>query len=174
MDHYQLAKIVDWAGTLHSRKRMQKLIYLLQVAGCPLDAEYTLHHYGPYAQEVSRLTGVMAQTGLLEEESESTSFGAKTQYSYRLAEGVKRRLDEYERSPRGQEALRSLSPYEERAKKLLEADLKELEIAATLVYFRRQVGNWSLASEKTRQFKNLDANSPLLSRAEALARQIVP
>jgi hypothetical protein len=36
MNRYQLAKIVDWAGTLETRKRMQKVVYLLQVAGCPL------------------------------------------------------------------------------------------------------------------------------------------
>jgi hypothetical protein len=30
---------VDWAGTLHLRKRIQKVVYLLQVAGCPLEAE---------------------------------------------------------------------------------------------------------------------------------------
>ena len=45
MNRYQLAKIVQWAGTLRSRKRMQKMIFLLKAAGCPLDADYDLHHY---------------------------------------------------------------------------------------------------------------------------------
>ena len=67
MNRYQLAKIVDWAGTLETRKRMQKVVYLLQVAGCPLGADYTLHHYGPYSQEVARLTDEMVQTGILTE-----------------------------------------------------------------------------------------------------------
>ena len=35
MTRYQLAKIVDWAGTLDTRKRMQKVVYLLQVVGLP-------------------------------------------------------------------------------------------------------------------------------------------
>jgi uncharacterized protein len=171
MERYQLAKIVDWAGTLHSRKRMQKLVYLLQVAGCPLDAEYSLHHYGPYSQDVSQLTGEMVQTNLLEEESASTAIGK--QYSYRLSEKAKRQLDGFERSPRGQEALLSMSPYEEPARTLIQADPKDLEIAATLVYFHRQVGDWSLAAEKTRNFKNLDPDSPVVPRAEDIARRII-
>jgi uncharacterized protein YwgA len=171
MERYQLAKIVEWAGTLQSRKRMQKLVYLLQVAGCPLDAEFTLHRYGPYSHEVARLTDEMVRTDLLEEASESTPFGV--QYSYRLTEATRRQLDEYEQSPRSQESLHSISPYEVRAKELVEAELKDLEIAATLVYFHRQVGDWSLAAEKTRQFKNLEAGNPLLARAEALAKRIV-
>src|SRR5713226_2600892 len=35
MTRYQLAKLVQWAGTLRTRKRMQKVVYLLQLAGCP-------------------------------------------------------------------------------------------------------------------------------------------
>ena len=57
MNRYQLAKIVDWVGTFRSRKRMQKLSFTLQAAGCPLDAEYELHPYGPYSDDVARLTG---------------------------------------------------------------------------------------------------------------------
>ncbi|MFI5455319.1 MAG: hypothetical protein ACHRXM_07680 [Isosphaerales bacterium] len=171
MNRYQLAKIVDWAGTLATRKRMQKVVYLLKVAGCPLEADYTLHHYGPYSQEVARLTDEMVRTNLLEEKSETSPFGV--QYSYHLPEATKRKLDDYERSTQSRELLRGMLPYEDRAKRLINAELKDLEIAATLVYFRRQDGDWSLAAEKTRQFKNLDAGSPLLHRAEDLAKQIV-
>lgn len=172
MDRYQLAKLVDWAGgTLHSRKRMQKVIYLLQVAGCGLHADYILHHYGPYSQEVARLTDEMVRTGLLEEMSEPSSIGV--QYSYRLPESTRRKLDDYERGHQDTEAPDLMTPFRDKAKILVDADLKELEIAATLVYFHRQDGNWSLAAEKTRQFKNLPTESPLLGRAEALAKQVV-
>jgi hypothetical protein len=32
MNRYQLAKIVEWAGTLDARKRIQKVVYLLKAA----------------------------------------------------------------------------------------------------------------------------------------------
>src|SRR5262245_59391417 len=101
MNRYQLARIVDWAGTLGTRKRMQKVAYLLQVAGCPLDAAYTLHHYGPYSQEVARLTDEMVQAGILVEMAGSNSVGQ--QFSYRLTEGARTILADFEAIPRGQE-----------------------------------------------------------------------
>ena len=99
MNRYQLAKIVEWAGTLHSRKRMQKVVYLLQVAGCPLESDYILHHYGPYSPDVARLTDEMARVNLLEELSESNPKGQ--QYSYRLGEGAKDRITAFERTSEG-------------------------------------------------------------------------
>jgi uncharacterized protein YwgA len=175
MNRYQLAKLVEWAGTLHSRKRMQKVVYLLQVAGCPFHADYILHHYGPYSQEVARLTDEMVRTGLLEEASESSSIGV--QYSYRLPESTRQKLRDYEQSPQSEASLGLMAPFEDKAKLLIGAELKELEIAATLIYFYRQDddqdGDWSLAAKKTRQFKNLPAESPPLGRAEVLARQVV-
>ena len=47
MTRYQLAKIVDWAGTLDTRKRMQKVVYLL--SGGRLSTGYRIypHHYRP-------------------------------------------------------------------------------------------------------------------------------
>jgi HD superfamily phosphohydrolase/uncharacterized protein YwgA len=149
MSRYQLAKIVDWAGTLHSRKRLQKLVYLLQAAGCPLEAEYALHHYGPYSQDVAQLTDEMVRLNWLDEAAESNSFGV--QYSYQLPETTRQKLDEYERGPRGQEWPALMASFQERAKSLINADLKELEIAATLAYFHAHHGDWSLAAEKTRQ-----------------------
>ena len=76
MNRYQLAKIVQWAGTLRSRKRMQKMIFLLKAAGCPLDADYDLHHYGPYSQDVARLTDEMVREKLLCETTERAPYGS--------------------------------------------------------------------------------------------------
>ena len=100
MNRYQLAKIVDWAGLLRSRKRMQKVVYLLQVAGCPLQADYILHHYGPYSQEVARLTDEMVRSALLDETSEATTVGE--QYAYRLPEATRKKLEDAERSDRSE------------------------------------------------------------------------
>lgn len=47
-----------------------------------------------------------------------------------------------------------MGAFETKAKLLIAADLKDLEIAATLVYFQRQDGDWSSAAEKTRKFKS--------------------
>ncbi len=170
MTRYQLAKIVDWAGTLDTRKRMQKVVYLLQVAGCPLETEYTLHHYGPYSQEVARLTDEMVQANILVEKAGSNLVGQ--QFSYQLAENARKNLTDFESSPRGQAISAELVPFKEQACKLFETDLKDLEYASTAVFFRQQGHEWPEAIEKMCQFKGLTTGSRVVERAEGLARQI--
>jgi uncharacterized protein len=171
MERYQLARIVNWAGTFHSRKRMQKLIFLLQAAGCPLDADYDLHHYGPYSQDVARLTDEMVQMKLLNERTEPHPYGQ--QYSYVLSEDASRQISEYESSPRGSDPARTMAGFRELAQKLYQTDLKELEVASTIVFFRKQGHDWPIAVQKTRVFKNLPSDTPFLETCKALACEII-
>ena len=113
MNRYQLAKIVEWAGTLRARKRMQKLIYLLQAAGCPLDVDYDLHHYGPYSEDVARTTDEMVREKLLGETTETYSYGE--QYSYSLTPRSIDQIHRYEAEARGLEDARKIKPFEQLA-----------------------------------------------------------
>ena len=171
MNRYQLAKIVDWAGTLDTRKRMQKVIYLLQVADCPLGADYTLHHYGPYSHDVARVTDEMVQASLLVEKTTSNAVGQ--QYSYSLSESARSSLAEFEATPAGQALAAALDPVLSKSHWLLRADLRELEYAATIVFFRKQGHDWPLAVEKMCQFKGLTNTDPAVKRATDLAHRIV-
>lgn len=172
MTRYQLAKLVKWAGTLHSRKRLQKVVFLLQAGGCPFDAEYTLHHYGPYSQEVARLSDEMVQVGLLNEESEQNQVGL--QYSYDLPDSVEKEIAELEGTAKGKKMAAHLSPFEAQAKELLnKTDLWLLEVASTMVYFRKKGNTWPDAVERTCNFKKLTANAGVVKKAEGLAHQFV-
>jgi uncharacterized protein len=171
MNRYQLAKIVRWVGTFRSRKRMQKLIFLLQAAGCRLDVEYDLHRYGPYSQDVARLTGDLVREELLRESSELHPYGQ--QYSYKLTEDATRQVAEYETSSSGSVGAEEMAEFRGLAMKLYTTDLKELEVASTIVFFRVQGFDWSGAVEKTCQFKNLPADTPFLEKCEAIAKEIV-
>ena len=173
MTRYQLAKLVQWAGTLNSRKRLQKVVYMLQAAGCPFDAEYTLHHYGPYSQEVARLSDEMVQVGLLKESSEQNQVGL--QYFNNLTEKAAKEVADLDQAPKGQKLAEQLSPFEQKAKELMRTDLSLLEVASTIVYFRQQGHDWPDSVERTCKFKNLDASSStrFVKKAEELARQYV-
>jgi len=171
MTRYQLAKLVEWAGTLNSRKRLQKAVFLLQASGCPFDAEYTLHHYGPYSQEVARLSDEMVQVGLLEETSEPNQVGV--QYSYALTENAASEMAQLQKTPQGKRLGRPLAPFEAKARGLLNTDLWLLEVASTIVYFRKQGHSWSDSVERTCKFKNLTASTVVVTKAEGLAHQFV-
>lgn len=172
MTRYQLAKLVDWAGTLRSRKRMQKVAFLLQMKKCPIDADYILHHYGPYSQDISRLTDEMVQAKMLVEHVESKSDGL--QYSYRVSEETRSRIAQIEARPEGLEEAEQLKPFEALARDLIHEDLAVLEIASTIVYFRtKQKCEWNEAVEKTCRFKDKQDGSALLQRSLDLAHKII-
>jgi uncharacterized protein YwgA len=171
MTRYQLAKLVEWAGMFQSRKRMQKVVFLLQAAGCPLDADYDLHQYGPYSQDLARLTDEMVRERLLEERIETHPYGE--QYSYTLPEASRRQIEDYEAGPSGTQPAQQLTGYRALARTLYQAELKDLEVAATIVFFRQQGLDWPVAVAKTCQFKDLPAGAPLVKQAEELARGIV-
>ena len=171
MTRYQLAKLVEWAGTLNSRKRLQKVVFLLQAAGCPFDADYTLHHYGPYSQEVARLSDEMVQVGLLEETSEANQVGM--QYSYDLTETAASEMAQLEKTPQGKKLAKPLASFETKAKELLNTDLWLLEVSSTMVYFRKQGHSWPDSVERTCKFKNLTASTGVVTKAEGLAHQFV-
>ena len=171
MTRYQLAKLISWAGTLHSRKKMQKVVFMLQAAGCPFDADYYLHHYGPYSEDVAHLTDEMVRKELLAEEEESAPSG--TQYSYRLQESTKKEMLELEKTMEGKRLAKLLAPFEDKAKELLNTDFWLLEVASTIAFFRQQGNTWAISVEKAGQFKSLTANSAFLSKAEGLAQKYV-
>ncbi len=160
MTPLQLARIVEWAGTLHSRKRLQKVVYLLQTLRCPIEAEYTLHHYGPYSADVARLTDQMTQAGLLIETAEPGPGGP--QYSYRLSETSKAQIQALHERPGFQDDILA---FKEVTRRLLKYNPRELEIASTVVYFRRQGDALDAATEHTAAFKSIDPEGELMGRA---------
>lgn len=175
MNAYQLAKLVEWAGTLKARKRLQKVVYLLKEAGCPLDADYTLHHYGPYSSDVAQRVDAMVQAKLLHEEESSNPMRGRS-FSYKLSDTARSQLERIGRDPVIRKRHAAFDRFEPLARRLLEEpDLTKLEFAATIVYFRKQVQeeSWQAAREAAATFKNQEPNSRIMRDAEDFARQIL-
>lgn len=171
MDNYQLAKLVQWAGTLHTRKKMQKVVFLLQAAGCPFDADYFLHHYGPYSTDVARLTDSLVNNNLLNEEPTENMAGK--QYEYTLPPDSRASLERFEKTPEGTKRLAEMTRYEDLARDLLNREVFELEYGATIAYFRRRGQSWEDAFAAACRFKRLASGSPAAKSALALARTVM-
>lgn len=171
MDRYQLATLVEWAGTLETRKRLQKVVYLLQAAGCDLDVEYTLHHYGPYSSDVATLTDEMVRTGLLDEEEKPNAAGRS--FSYQLSPRARSEVGKLRQDVNPPERLGPLSKHAYLAKALLkEPDLRKLELAATVAYFYQREPNrgWDAARSAAAKFKHLPQDGSSMRNAEQFAR----
>jgi uncharacterized protein YwgA len=171
MTKYQLAKLIHWVGTLETRKRMQKVVYLLQAAGCPFGADFFLHRFGPYSQEVAQLTDELVAAGVLQEIESENAVGH--QFGYSLTKQGETLLSAFESRSLGQSLSKAMAKYEPLAKQLATNELKELEVASTIAYYRQTVGNWDLARESACRFKQIRADTSFARNAEALAKSVV-
>ena len=170
MTKYQLAKLVDWAGGIDTRKRMQKLVYMLQAAGCNFYADYFLHRYGPYSQDVAQLTDDMVSIGVLEESSQPNQVGQ--QYSYQLTEQGRQQLVRLEGNSKFADLVDQLSKYEALANELANKDLRELEVASTIAYYHHDKKlDWEEAAEHAFSFKGVNDNTTFATKTIALAKK---
>lgn len=171
MTRYELAKLVSMAGRLSTRKRVQKVVHMLQAAGLDFNVDFRLHHYGPYSDEVAGLLTELVREDLLSEEC-SENFAGK-QFEYTLADGVAESLSEFEAQPGGESHAQKFAEYEPLIDRLVKSDLSDLELASTIVFFRQKGHDWSEAKERACSFKRVQLASDKATRAEQLAVSVV-
>lgn len=64
---YSLLCIFDSVNSVYGRKKVQKMVHLLEASGTELPFKYEYHFYGPYSAEVQEELGFLVQQGFLEE-----------------------------------------------------------------------------------------------------------
>ena len=166
-----LAALVDAAGGLDSRKRVQKAVYLLQSAGCELGAEYYLHHYGPYSVDVARSVDELAKAGVLEERREMLGNGGR-KYRYDLTDSGRDQLRGLEATPAGDRLLGPLRPFLPLAKDLAARPPRPLDLASTVAFFRDRGDVWETAAARAFEYKDEPPGSADAAAAVELARQV--
>jgi len=172
MHNYDLAKLASLTGELDSRKRVQKVVYLLQTAGCRLDADFYLHHYGPYSTDVARALDELARANLLEESKTQLGNGGR-QYGYKLTDAGRKQITALEAKPSGQELRARWNGFEQLAVDLARQPAWPLEVASTIAYFYSQQGEWESAKSKAFSFKAVDPHNAVAEQAESLARSVI-
>ncbi len=171
MSKYHLAKLIEMAGSIKTRKRVQKVVYLLQVAGLDLGVNFRLHHFGPYSADVASLLDDMSSQGILLENRHANMAGWQSEYG--LSDQAKQTLREFDETARGQELARKLTPFEPQIRRLLAVDdLWELELGATIAYFYEKERDWGKAVEDACKFKSVPTDVPKTLQALALAQEL--
>lgn len=164
MNRLQLATLLSWAGEtgIQGRKRLQKVVFFLQQAGCPLGCQYTLHHFGPYSRDVADACDEMVAAGLIEEKIEPQA--GITQYGYTLKPQT---LEFLRQVPQQQ-----LQPFETIAKQLINENIWSLELGSTILFFYKQNGDWNDALAKACQFKKTEPANEFSQAALVLAQRM--
>lgn len=167
MNRLQLATLLSWANDngLQGRKRLQKVVYFLQEAGCPLDCRYTLHYFGPYSREVADRCDEMVAAGLLTETIEQPS--GLTQYTYALSPAIREIV--------AQESDCKMEPFRDLGTELMDpakTHLWWLELGSTILFFRRQPNDWDHAFARACEFKKVKAEDAANQKAFELAKRL--
>ena len=80
MSLLDVAKLVQICRKIESRKKLQKLVYILQQMGNPFHQQFEYLHYGPYSSDLKREIDQLVEAGLIQEES--TQAHIFSQYNY--------------------------------------------------------------------------------------------
>jgi hypothetical protein len=160
----KVAAVVDAAGgTLVSRVRLQKTVYLLDQLGLSSGFNYEYHHYGPYSRDLDNATGDARALGVVREEiHQRASDGASYSLFILPKPGSSK-----------EEALGMLGRTRatELVKKFAVTHVTLLELAATVDWLWRHEGCVDWRSEVTRR-KPMKVGSGRLDRAIALLQDL--
>lgn len=167
MNRLQLATLLSWAGNggLQGRKRLQKVVFFLQEAGCPLDCRYTLHHFGPYSRDVADACDEIVAAGLVNEIAESQN--GVTQYTYALKPSTRDLVAD--------EPDLGLRPFENLARELIDPGTTPiwwLELGSTILFFLGSSANWDKAFADACDFKKVNVVDASSRRALELAQRV--
>ena len=166
MNRHQLATLLSWSGEqgFSGRKRLQKVVFFLQQAGCDLQCQYTLHFFGPYSRDVADTCDEMVAAGLVEETGGPKK--GSMQYAYKLKPNILKLVNE---APEPQ-----VQRFSELGKQLIGADLWQLELGSTILFFHRQSRDWESALKEACTFKKVPADAAASRDSLNFAKSVVP
>ncbi|TFJ93397.1 YwgA family protein [Lentibacillus salicampi] len=81
-NHARLMQFFAAANEITGRKKLQKMIYILQHCNMPFEEKYEFHFYGPYSEELSLRVEELCNLGFITEEKETKS--NYVQYHYQI------------------------------------------------------------------------------------------
>lgn len=171
MTKYQLVKLIQWAKKIKARKRLHKIVFLLQKSGCSLNADFGLHLYGPYSRDLASLLNDAVTSGFLKETRSTNSAG--TQFAYELKESGSSRIKKYEKTSSGKKELNALQRIKPKLKLLMAESLRTLELAATIAFFHKRNNSWEDAAKHASEFKKEKEHSNAVQHARAFAELLI-
>jgi uncharacterized protein YwgA len=142
---------------VEGKKRLQKLVFLLDQAGFESGASFLLKDYGPFSREVESAADIMSVFGDLAEQPVQTGYSNYIAIEYSLpdTEGV---------SP--SKEMVDIVEFLDRFRTV------ELEIASTIRFFEISGASRSEAVDRTKQMKPSKSTERVISAANSILSRI--
>lgn len=123
-NHAKLMQFFSIASEVTGRKKLQKMIYILQQCQMPFEEKYRFHIYGPYSEELTLRVEELCNLNFIDEVREDK--GNYYQYQYKV-------------NREGEEFLQQFSlgmpDLEWHVSQLNARSSRFLELVATMLYF---------------------------------------
>ena len=168
---YALLELLDRLGGVQGRKKLQKLVYIAKLAGIPITDDFYFHYYGPYSSELACRVDQLAELNLLAERKQPLTVADGFTYEYEVASEGRTQL-ELIRPDVPADFCRSLERGISRAESLKDRDVFELELAATLLYWREKGHTQDEAEAITAQRKKAEPTSDAFKQARRIAGEV--
>lgn len=123
-NHAKLMHFFQIAKEVTGRKKLQKMIYILQKCKVPFEEKYEFHFYGPYSEELTLRTEELCNLGFVDEVKEDKS--NYYQYNYTITENGQAFLEQF---------TLDMPEIEEQVGLLKNKSSRFLELVSTMMYF---------------------------------------
>ncbi|WP_174616440.1 YwgA family protein [Virgibacillus ihumii] len=123
-NHAKLMQFFSVAQDISGRKKMQKMIYILQQCHVPFEEKYQFHFYGPYSEELSLRVEELCNLGFIAEEKEDRS--NYFQYNYTITDDGKAFLNQF---------MMDMPDMARQVVLLKEKSSRFLELVSTMLFF---------------------------------------
>ncbi|WHX25966.1 YwgA family protein [Virgibacillus halodenitrificans] len=123
-NHAKLMQFFSVAKEVTGRKKLQKMIYILQKCEVPFEEKYQFHFYGPYSEELTLRVEELCNLGFIEEVKEEKS--NYYQYNYAITDDGKGFLNQFRMD---------MPDFSEQVGLLQGRSSRFLELVSTMLYF---------------------------------------
>ncbi|MFD1036899.1 YwgA family protein [Virgibacillus byunsanensis] len=123
-NHTKLMQFFSVAKEVTGRKKLQKMIYILQKCDVPFEEKYQFHVYGPYSEELTLRMEELCNLGFVHEEKEEKS--NYHQYHYQITKDGHEFLSQF---------AMEMPDMSERIGLLNNQSSRFLELVSTMLYF---------------------------------------
>ncbi|UJL46018.1 YwgA family protein [Virgibacillus sp. NKC19-16] len=123
-NHARLMQFFSVAKEITGRKKMQKMIYILQKSNVPFEEKFHFHFYGPYSEELTLRVEELYNLGFLNETKEDK--GNYSRYHYTITSEGETFLEQFSVE---------MPAISGRVEMLQHFSSRFLELVATMLYF---------------------------------------
>lgn len=123
-NHAKLMQFFSIAQEVTGRKKLQKMIYILQKCNIPFEEKYAFHVYGPYSEELTLRVEELCNLTFIDEVKEDK--GNYFQYHYHITDRGKNFLEEFGLD---------MPDMSDKVDQLKSKSARFLELVATMLYF---------------------------------------